>query len=275
MAPTHPGAGLFAQALRCSVPVLLGYAAIGSAFGLLAADSGYPWWLALAMSAVMYAGAGQYIAIGLLASGAALWEAVLVQLAVNARHVAYGLAMAGRFSGAGALKPYLIFGLTDETFALLSSLPAGGGPDRRRFRFMALVTLLNQSYWMLGTAAGAAAGSLMPFEAEGIGFALTALFVVLMIEQILRLRKPAIFIASAAAAILCSLLLPERVSLLAALALALAAAAFLPQKGPEPSPEPAPGEAGEKACAAKPGAPEAAEGGAAKPGAPGAPGGCG
>ena len=220
---------LFAKALRYSFPVLLGYLAIGSAFGFLLADAGYPWWLAVAMGVVMYAGAGQYIALGLFAAGTTLWEAVLVQLMVNARHVAYGLSMMNRFKGAGLSRLYLIFGLTDETFALLSSLPENED-GKGQARFMFLVTLLNQSYWVIGSLIGALAGALIPFDTEGIGFALTALFIVLMIEQMRRLRSPGIFVVSAALAILCALLLPARVSLLAALALALAVGSFLPRR---------------------------------------------
>ncbi|MDR1250257.1 MAG: AzlC family ABC transporter permease, partial [Treponema sp.] len=80
--------GLFIRALKYSFPVFLGYIAIGVAFGLLLTDAGYPWWMSLAMGAVMYAGAGQYIAVGLFAAGAGIWEAALVQLVVNARHMA-------------------------------------------------------------------------------------------------------------------------------------------------------------------------------------------
>jgi len=221
----------FLKALRHSIPVLLGYFAIGSAFGFLLAGEGYPWWLALAMSAVMYAGAGQYIAVGLFAAGTTLWEAALVQIMVNARHVAYGLSMMNRFrAAAGPLRLYLIFGLTDETFALLSSLPENED-GREDARLMFLVTLLNHAYWVLGSLIGAVAGSLIPFGAEGIGFALTALFIVLMIEQMLRLRTPGVFVVSAAVAIACALILPTRISLLAALALALAAASLLPRNG--------------------------------------------
>jgi len=220
---------LFSKALRYSFPVLLGYLAIGSAFGLLLADAGFPWWLAVVMGVVMYAGAGQYIAVGLFAAGTTLWEAVLVQLMVNARHIAYGLSMMNRFKGAGLRRFYLIFGLTDETFALLSSLPESedGGSQGR---FMFLVTLLNQSYWVIGSLIGAVVGALIPFNTEGIGYALTALFIVLMIEQMLRLRKAGIFIVSAAFAVLCALFLPTRISLLAALAIALAIGSFLPKR---------------------------------------------
>jgi 4-azaleucine resistance transporter AzlC len=219
--------GFFFEALRYSVPVLLGYLAIGSACGFLLADAGYPWWLALVMSVIMYAGAGQYIAVGLFAAGTTLWEAVLVQLVVNARHIAYGLSMMNRFNSAGPIRFYLIFGMTDETFALLSNEPAPLGKDRIRFMF--LVTLLDHIYWIAGGLIGAIAGSLLPFSTEGISYALTALFIVLMIEQIRRVRSPGIFVISAALAVICVLLLPSRVSLLAAMALSLAISAMLPK----------------------------------------------
>ena len=220
---------IFFDAIKYSFPVLLGYTAIGSAFGFLLVDAGYPWWLAPIMSATMFAGAAQYIAVGLFAVGTTLWEAALVQLVVNARHIAYGLSMMSRFRSAGPLRWYLIFGLTDETFALLSSLPKNeDSPQRARFMF--LVTLLNQCYWVAGSIIGAIAGTFISFDTSGIGYALTALFVVLMIEQILRIRRPGIFIVSTVAAVLCTLLFPSRVSLLTAMALALAISSFLPKE---------------------------------------------
>ncbi|MDR3166678.1 MAG: AzlC family ABC transporter permease [Treponema sp.] len=242
--------GLFFDALKYSVPVFLGYMAIGIAFGLLLVDAGYPWWLAPIMSVVMYAGAGQYIAVGLFAAGTTLWEAALVQLVVNARHMAYGLSLFNRFQNAGSYRYYLIYALSDETFALLSSLPEKGagktspaGPEGGSgSRFMFYVALLDQSYWVAGSVIGAVAGSLIPFDFEGIGFALTALFIVLLIEQIRRffagrnlsraeggspaaasslLPRLAPFVFSAPAAILAVFFLPLRLSLLSALVLSL------------------------------------------------------
>jgi 4-azaleucine resistance transporter AzlC len=205
------------------------------------------------MSVIMYAGAGQYIAVGLFAAGTTLWEAALVQLVVNARHMAYGLSLLKRFKSAGPCRAYLIYALSDETFALLSSLPEDGeggifsggadGSGKARGRFMFYVALLDQSYWVAGSAIGAAAGSLIPFNFEGIGFALTALFVVLMIEQILRVpaffrtgearkeegvlsrsrtpRRAAPFVISALTAVLAVFILPVRISLFSAMVLSL------------------------------------------------------
>jgi 4-azaleucine resistance transporter AzlC len=219
------------QAVQYSFPVLLGYLAIGIAFGLLAVEKGYPWHVALVMSVVMYAGAGQYIAVGLFAAAASLPEMLLVQFVVNARHMAYGLTMLKRFNNAGRFKYYLIFALTDETFALLSSLPETGAaasgvaahtPDERN-RFMFFVALLDHVYWIAGSVIGAIAGALLPFDFTGIDFALTALFIVLMIEQLLRVKKASLFVITAMVTVLATLFLPSRLSLLSALAFSLVA----------------------------------------------------
>jgi 4-azaleucine resistance transporter AzlC len=234
MGKSVKGSSVFFKALEYSFPVFLGYITIGTAFGLFAVDSGYPWWLALLTSLVIFAGAGQFIAVGLFAAGAGLAECMLVELVVNARHMAYGITMFKPYKNIrGLSKWYLIFSLTDETFALLSSLSSDGQPEAQsdvslqieekdRSRFVLLVSLLNHSYWVGGTLIGALAGSFIPFETEGVGFALTALFVVLMIEQILKKKKPGVFIISAAAAVLGVIFLPSRLALLGAMAVSLA-----------------------------------------------------
>jgi 4-azaleucine resistance transporter AzlC len=227
--------GLFGQAVRYSAPVLLGYMAIGIAFGLLLVEAGYTWPLALVMSVVMYAGAGQYIAVGLFAAGAGLVECALVQLVVNARHAAYGLSMLKRFEKTGPFKWYLIFALTDETFALLSSLPEtasaedglGKHDEAERALFMFFAALLDHLYWVVGSVIGAVMGSLLPFSLEGVGFALTSLFLVLMLEQILKIRKPTVFIISALAAVGTVIFFPARVSLLLGIAVSLIAVYFI------------------------------------------------
>jgi 4-azaleucine resistance transporter AzlC len=127
--------------------------------------------------------------------------------------------MLRRYLGTGAYKPYLIFALTDETFALLSS------KEDASPRFMFFVSLLDQIYWNAGTLIGALAGAVIPWNLEGVGFALTALFIVLMIEQMLRVRRAAPFIISAAVAAAAVFLLPgelsPRLSLLSAMVISL------------------------------------------------------
>jgi len=219
----HKTRSVLPGAFKYSIPVLFGYLAIGIAFGLLMADAGFPWWMSLLMSLVMYAGSGQFIAVGLFAAGAGILEVALIQFVVNARHIAYSMSMLNRYDKTGPYKLYLIFGLTDETFALLSSLPETTATmeENERTKFMFYVTVLNQIYWITGSLIGAVAGSLIPFNTEGIGFALTAICVVLMIDKILAIRKPGVFIMSAIPTMLAAYFLPVRISILSALVISL------------------------------------------------------
>ena len=172
------------MAFRVSLPVLFGYLAIGIAFGLLLTQNNYPWWMAPIMSVTMYAGAGQYIAVGLFAAGTPLTMILITELLVNIRHIVYGLSLISKFNECGKWKPYLIFALTDETYSLLTTTECP--PDLNKGNFYGTIALLDQSYWILGSLIGAVAGSLIPFDLTGVDFALTALFAVLTIEQILK-----------------------------------------------------------------------------------------
>jgi 4-azaleucine resistance transporter AzlC len=174
-------------AFRASVPVLLGYLSLGTAFGLVLVDSGLPWWLSPLMATLVYAGAGQFMAVGLITAGSGALEIGLLTLLINARHAVYGLSVLDKFKDAGARKPYLVFGLTDETFALVSTLlpPEGVGA----VDFYASLTALDQLYWISGCTAGALIGKALPFDSRGLDFSLTALFVVLLVEQIRSLRR--------------------------------------------------------------------------------------
>ena len=102
-----------------TVPVLTGYLVLGFGFGIVLKANGYSILLALAMSALIYAGSMQYVAIGLFASGASLVTVALTTLMVNARHLFYGVSMLEKYQGVGKRKPYLIFALTDETYSLV------------------------------------------------------------------------------------------------------------------------------------------------------------
>jgi 4-azaleucine resistance transporter AzlC len=184
-----PAPRLFLKAFKTSVPVLTGYLAIGIAFGLLVADSGYPFWLSPLMGVITFTGAGQFVAVGLFASGVGLFELLLVELALAVRHVAYGFSLYTRFADTGLFKPYLIYALSDETFALLTAAQLDGMDNKARSRYLFYISALDQSYWIAGSFIGAVAGTLLPFSMEGVSFSLTALFIVLAIEQILPLLK--------------------------------------------------------------------------------------
>lgn len=172
---------IFPRAFKETIPVLLGYLAIGTAFGMLIVQHGYPWYLSIFMSVVIYAGAGQYIALGLFAAGSSLPQILIITFLVNCRHMIYGLSLLEKFKDTPKLiKLYLIFSLTDETYALLTST-SYNQKDKHKFYF--LISLFNQFYWILGSLVGAIAGSLIPINFDGIDFSLTALFAVLLVEQ--------------------------------------------------------------------------------------------
>lgn len=172
---------IFSKALKATIPVFLGYLAIGTAFGMLVVKQGYPWYLSLIMSTVIYAGAGQYIALGLFATGTGLIQMLIISFLVNSRHMFYGISLLDKFKNIPKMiKLYLIFSLTDETYALLTTTKYD---KEDKYNFYLLVSLLNQFYWIMGSLIGAIAGTLIPFTFNGIDFALTALFAVLFVEQ--------------------------------------------------------------------------------------------
>ncbi len=168
-------------AFKDTVPVMTGYLFLGFGFGILMQQSGYGWLWAVAMSVFIYAGSMQYVAIGLLTSGAGLIVAALTTLLVNARHLFYGISMIDSYKGLGKKKPYLIFTLTDETFSLVSKNKAPEGINYHTYCFW--VSLLDHCYWVTGTLLGSLAGSVLPINFEGIEFVLTALFVTIFVEQ--------------------------------------------------------------------------------------------
>ena len=168
-------------AFKRSLPVMAGYLVLGMGFGILLEANGYDVWWAFCMSLFIYAGSMQYVAVDLLTGGASLLAAALMTLMVNARHLFYGISMIDRYKDTGAKKPYLIFALTDETYSLVCSGEVPEGVDKNRYFF--LVSLLNQSYWIAGSVAGAFIGSLLTFNTSGIEFSMTALFIVVFVEQ--------------------------------------------------------------------------------------------
>ena len=164
-----------------TIPVLMGYLAIGLVFGWMLSAIGYgPVW-AGAMSLTIYAGSGQYLGVTLLDEAASLLQAAFLTLIINFRHLVYGLSMLEKFKGMGWRKVYMIFALTDETYALLAGVQPPAGVDEKRFYFW--ISVLDQLYWIAGSLIGSIAGSLITINTEGIDFAMTALFIVIAIGQ--------------------------------------------------------------------------------------------
>ncbi len=165
-----------------TVPVLMGYLSIGIVFGWMMSAAGFvPLWSA-AMSLTIYAGSGQYLGVDLLANASPLADVAFLTLIINFRHLVYGLSMLEKFRDIkGPRKLYMIFALTDETYALLSGVQPPEGVEARDFYFA--ISLLDQLYWIAGSIIGAVAGALITINTEGIDFAMTALFIVIAVEQ--------------------------------------------------------------------------------------------
>jgi len=170
----------FLCAFKLSVPVLFGYLAIGAAFGFMVNSIGQNFILAFIMSTTIYAGAGQYAAIRFIAENTPLITVAIVTFMINAKHMFYALSMIEKYRNKKH-KFYLIFSMTDETYALLSSNEPPNGVDEDLFYFY--VSLLNHTYWISGGIIGTLLGSLLKINTKGIEFALCALFVVLVIES--------------------------------------------------------------------------------------------
>lgn len=171
----------FKAAFPKTIPVLTGFAVLGMAYGLLMAANGYGvLWSAL-MSAIGFGGSVQYAVIPLLTTVFDPLQAFLLSLMINARHLFYGLSLLDKYKGLGKVRAFLIFVLCDETFSIVSSVEPPKEVDRKLFYFF--ISLLDYLYWIIATVIGALLGKMITFDTTGLDFVLTALFVVLFLEQ--------------------------------------------------------------------------------------------
>lgn len=171
----------FLPAFKASLPVMAGYLVLGTGFGIIMQRNGYGWWWCALMSLTIYGGSMQYVATSLLSSGATLISTAIISIMVNIRHLFYGIAMVEKYKNTGLKKPYLMFSLTDETFSLLCSSNLPSSINKHRYYFF--VSILNQSYWIIGGILGNVIGSSFSFNSKGVEFSMTALFVVIFVEQ--------------------------------------------------------------------------------------------
>lgn len=180
--------GVKRRALRAAfphtVPILTGFLFLGMTYGVYMASLGFSWIYPTLMALTIYAGSMEFVTANMLLGAFNPLQAFAMTLMVNARHLFYGLAMLDRFRGLGWKKLYLIFGMCDETFSVTCSTRAPEGVDEGWF--MTFVTLLDQLYWVLGAALGGLCGSLLTLNTEGLDFVMTAMFVVIFLENWLK-----------------------------------------------------------------------------------------
>jgi 4-azaleucine resistance transporter AzlC len=191
-------------AFPLTIPVLTGYLVLGAAYGILMNSKGFSLvWIAIA-SIFIYAGSMQFLSVALLAAGFDPIGAFLMTIAVNARHLFYGISMLKQYRGIGRLKPYLIFSLTDETFSILCSVTPPQNVDKKWFYFF--ISILDHLYWIVGSLFGGILGSMLHINTKGIDFVLTVFFVVIMIDQWNAAKNHLPAIIGVVSAILCRIL---------------------------------------------------------------------
>ena len=176
-----------AAAFPHTVPILAGFLVLGMSYGVYARASGFSFWVPVCMAVAIFGGSLEFVAVSMLLGAFAPVQTFLMALMIQARHLFYGISMLERYKGMGWKKPYLIYALCDETFSINCSVRPPAGVDEGWF--MLFVSLLDQSYWLAGTAIGAVLGGVIPFSTEGLDFAMTALFVVIFLDQWRRERK--------------------------------------------------------------------------------------
>lgn len=194
----------FRAAFPYTIPVMTGYLFIGMAFGVMIQEKGYNFLWAMLMSLLCYAGSGQYLAVNFFVPGINLFHVFFMEFMLNIRHIFYGLSLLERFAKTGKKRLYMIFSLTDETYSLffITKVP----PDVREDQFLFAIALLDQSYWIIGSGLGALIGTMIPFDATGIDFAMTALFVVIMVEQWMEKKNRKSVVIGLACGLICLLL---------------------------------------------------------------------
>ena len=215
-----------------TIPVMTGYLVLGIGFGIVLETKGFGVGWAFAMSFFIYAGSLQFVAIDLLTGGAGLLTTALTALMVNARHLFYGISMIDRYKGAGKKKPYMIFALTDETYSLVCQDPVEEDM-KEKHRYYFLVSLFDQFYWVTGSVIGSVLGAIIPFNTEGIDFALTALFVTVFVEQWLSTKKHRPAIVGVTVSVVCLAIFGADSFLIPAMALITMALTFMRKSGKE------------------------------------------
>ena len=213
----------FKAAFPNTIPILAGFLFLGFSYGIYMNVSGFPFVYPLVMAMVIFGGSLEFVAVAMLLSPFSPLAVFIMALLVQARHLFYGLSMLDKYKGMGWKKIYLIFGLCDETFSINYTANIPEGVDKGWFMFF--VTLLNQIYWVTGATLGGIIGSYLPFNTDGISFVMTAMFVVIFLEQFLKEKRHISSYIGLGASVICliifgseSFMVPTMVTIVALLA---------------------------------------------------------
>ena len=214
------------KAFRCAfphtIPIFAGFWFLGLTYGIYMNASGFSFWYPMLMSLTVFAGSMEFVAVNLLLGAFNPLQALAMTLMINARHLFYGISMLDKYRGTGWKKFYLIFGMCDESFSINYTAEIPEYVDR--CWFMLFVTLLNQFYWFSGSTLGGIFGSLLHFNTEGLEFVMTAMFVVIFLEQWLKEKRHTSALLGTVLSVVCLLtfgpgdfIIPAMLAILAAL----------------------------------------------------------
>ncbi len=174
----------FLAAFPYTIPIFAGFWFLGMTYGIYMNTSGFSFWYPMLMSLTIFAGSIEFVTVNMLLGAFDPLQALTMTLMINARHIFYGISMLEKYRGTGWKKFYLIFGMCDESFSI--NYTADIPPEADKGWFMFFVTMLNQIYWFSGATLGGIFGSLISFNTEGLDFVMTAMFVVIFMEQWLK-----------------------------------------------------------------------------------------
>ncbi|WP_142504322.1 azaleucine resistance protein AzlC [Melghirimyces algeriensis] len=177
----------FRSAFPYTTPIFAGFVFLGIAYGIYMNSLGFSAIYPILLSLTIFAGSMEFVAAHLLLAAFHPINALFLTLMVNARHLFYGISMLDKYRGTGKKKFYMIYGLCDESFSINCTVDVPMNVDKGWFMFF--VTLLNHSYWVIGATIGGIFGSLVQFNTEGLDFVMTALFVVIFIEQWMKEKR--------------------------------------------------------------------------------------
>lgn len=207
-----------------TIPVLAGFLFLGIAYGIYMRVSGFSFLYPMLTALTVFGGSLEFVTVTMLLGTFAPLQTLIMALLIQARHIFYGISMLDRFKGVGRKKIYLIFGMCDETFSINCSAEIPDGVDKGWFMFF--VTLLNHFYWVSGATIGGLLGSLLTFNTDGLNFVMTAMFVVIFIEQWMKDRQHITALIGVVISALClvifgadSFLIPTMACILCALTL--------------------------------------------------------
>lgn len=201
---------VFQRAFKNTIPVLTGYLMLGFGFGVLLVSHQFPLWLAPFMSLTIYAGALQYLSVEMLANHVDYFTIAITTFLVNARHLFYGISLIEKYKRIYLPKIYLAFGLTDETYSLITC----NSNENETKEYYLYITLLNHIYWISGGLLGAVFGKIIPLNSKGIDFVLTALFIAIFTEQWINTDKHFSAVIGVLATLICLMFFDKKIFLI-------------------------------------------------------------